>query len=94
MTVGDCQNKLLKLQSNIQTLQLCNFLTIHSHGSILGSFESQEPQLSFFPTGCQVDQRQKKEKNEAIFLAKKMKICNEKMIFFLTIYNIMTVPKL
>ena len=27
-------------------MQLCN-LTIHFHGSILGSFESQEPQLSF-----------------------------------------------
>ena len=31
----------------VATFQLCNFSTIHSHGSILGSFESQEPQLSF-----------------------------------------------
>ena len=56
-------------------------------------------------TGCQVDQRQKNEKKWI-----KMKICNEKMKKmtkislwftyyqqeknFLTIYNIMTVPKL
>ena len=30
-----------------ETLQLCNFLTIHSHGSILGSFESQETRILF-----------------------------------------------
>ena len=37
------------------TLELCNFSTIHSHGSILGSFESQEPQFSFSrPENCRL----------------------------------------
>ena len=37
----------LKTTIEVATLELCNFSTIHSHASILGSFESQKPQFSF-----------------------------------------------
>ena len=36
-----------KTTIEVSTFELCNFSTIHSHGSILCSFESQEPQISF-----------------------------------------------
>ena len=44
---GGLSNGTLKTTIEVATLELCNFSTIHCHGSILGSFESQEPQLSF-----------------------------------------------
>ena len=45
---GGLSKGTLKTTIEVATFDLCNFSTIHSHGSILGSFESQEPQLPFW----------------------------------------------
>ena len=44
---GRLSKGTLKTTIEVATLELCNFSTQHSHGSTLGSFESQEPQFSF-----------------------------------------------
>ena len=45
--LGGQSKETLKTTIEVATFELCNFSTIHSHGSNVGSFESQETGLSF-----------------------------------------------
>ena len=68
------------------TLQLCNFSTIHSHGSILDSFESQEPQLSFsrhkFAFYASVATRQLQPPDRCVRLPARNELREEKKLIF------------